>query len=159
MVVTMKISKFSLSIINQTKMRKQKETVLINGLWRIRRALGLERKQVARLLGHRSTDAISRYERGICLPGLKTVVKLTIIYQAPLEQFFPEHFDRYRSELEIGVSRMPKSLISLKSQQTLSENVHHCTYEKLLEKLPPTRDDLDTVRNHITKLAKAHLHF
>ncbi len=140
-------------------MRKQKETILINGLWRIRHTIGLERKQVAKLLGHHSTDAISRYERGICLPGVGNVIKLIIIYQTSLEQLFPKHFQCYRAELESKLSQIPKALISRTTQQILSENIHYCTYEKLLEKLPPTKDDLDIVRDHITKLAKAHVHF
>lgn len=140
-------------------MGKQKENILINNLWRSRHSLGLEQKQVARLLGHHSSDAISRYERGIYLPSLRNVIKLIIIYQTPLEGLFPEHFQCYRSKIENRLSKIPKSLISQSVQQTVAENIHFCTYENLLEKSPPTKDDLNLVRNHITKLAKAHLHF
>ncbi len=140
-------------------MRKQKETISINGLWRIRHTLGFDQKQVAKLLGHHSSDAISRYERGICLPSVRNVIKLIIIYQASLEQLFPEHFQCYRAELESKMSQIPKSLISITVRKALSENIHYCTFEKLLEKLPPTKDELNTVRDHITHLAKAHVHF
>lgn len=88
-------------------MRKQKENILINNLWRSRHRLGLEQKQVAKLLGHHSSDAISRYERGINLPSLKNVIKLIIIYQTPLERLFPEHFQCSRANLESKLSKCP----------------------------------------------------
>lgn len=135
-------------------MSKQKEVILINSLWKIRQGLGLERKLIARLLGHHSTDPISRYERGVCLPSLKTVFKLMIIYQTRLEILYPEHHECYRAELQGNLKHLSGIVLSTPAKTVLSNKIHNCTYEILLETASPKKDDLDLVRSHVTKLAR-----
>jgi hypothetical protein len=48
----------------------------LNNLWIARKHIGLAQKSVARLLGHRTTSAISEYETGRLLLNLKTALKL-----------------------------------------------------------------------------------
>ena len=51
-------------------MQTQEQSITNNALWRIRRKNGLEPKQVAWLLGQKSPDIISGYERGAKNPNL-----------------------------------------------------------------------------------------
>lgn len=54
-----------------------------NNLWQYRKRMGFSQKQVAFLLGHKSTWPISDYERGKRLPTLTTALKLGIILRVP----------------------------------------------------------------------------
>lgn len=49
----------------------------------------LSQKQVARLLGHKSTAAISKYERCGRPPPLCIAIKLAVVYQSSVEELFP----------------------------------------------------------------------
>lgn len=147
-----------------------------NRLWQARHRIGLEQKQVARLLGHKTTDQISRYERGARLPGLNTACKLTIIYGASLQELFPEHFERFNQEIKEKADAYSASLVngnnhvSLENtdvqaiashQPTVKESSFDaplCHYARLLDKLLPSQTELAAIRKHITKLARAMAH-
>ena len=73
-------------------MPKQTSTEFDNALWRLRRQHGLEQKQAAYLLGYRTTDALSRYERGMQQPNLQHAIKLSLLYQATLAAENHRHF-------------------------------------------------------------------
>jgi len=60
-----------------------------NHLWIARKKRRLSQKQVARLLGHKSTATLSRYERGGRPPPLIIAIKLAIVYQSSVEGLFP----------------------------------------------------------------------
>ena len=51
-----------------------------NKLRSYRRSNGYSRKKVARVLGHADTSILSRWERGIVLPGVLQAFKLARIY-------------------------------------------------------------------------------
>lgn len=125
-----------------------------NALWRLRRQQGLEQKQVARLLNHKTTDLLSRYERGQQQPGLTNLIKLSLVYQATILEMFPEHADECRLEMEPVLKQMPRLLGQQSVYQELTENVHFCTYARLLEQAAePSLADSDLVRKHLTNLA------
>lgn len=136
-------------------MPKQTPTKINNALWRLRQQRQLEQKQVARLLGHKTTDLLSRYERGLQQPGLTNLIKLSLVYQATLLEMFPEHADDCRLELEPILKRMPRLLGQQSIYEELTENVHFCTYARLLEQTAvPSKTDLDLVRKHVTNLMR-----
>lgn len=134
-------------------MSKQTPNKLHNALWRLRRQRRLEQKQVAYLIGHKTTDLMSRYEQGTQQPGLLNTIKLSLLYQATLAEMFPEQAEQCRLELEANLKRMPRFIGQQKGVfEELTENVHLCTYEKLLEQPETSNADLDSIRRHVTSL-------
>jgi len=125
-----------------------------NALWRARQQAGLELKQVAYLLGHRTTDQISHYERGLQMPSLRNALKLTIIYQASLAQLFPEHYEQYRTELAAKLEKVSRLQFNQTVHESLADKIHFCTYDDLLGQSAPSRQEREAVRDHVTKLAR-----
>jgi transcriptional regulator with XRE-family HTH domain len=70
-----------------------------NSLLIQRRRMNLSQKHVARMLGHRDTSNLSRYESGEMLPSLGVALKLSILYQTPLSRLFPELYSRLTAEI------------------------------------------------------------
>ncbi len=148
------------------------KTKLNNRLWQARHKIGLEQKQAARLLGHKTCDQISRYERGSRLPGFKTAMKLTILYGASLEELFPEHYKRFSREVQIKAESYAASLKSgsrngatnignvfeASANQSLSKESSQdaplCHYARLLENSSPSKTELEAVRKHVIKLVR-----
>jgi len=59
-------------------------------LARRRRLIGLSRRQVADIFGHKDTTIISRWERGITQPSLDNAFILGKLYHSPVEDIFHE---------------------------------------------------------------------
>jgi len=71
-------------------MRKVEYKKVPNNLRRYRKAIGLKQKEVARVLNLKSAGMISRWEKGVCLPSLTNVIKLSGIYSVLVDAlFFP----------------------------------------------------------------------
>lgn len=148
------------------------KTKLNNRLWQARHKIGLEQKQAARLLGHKTCDQISRYERGARLPGFKTAMKLTILYGASFEELFPEHYKRFSQEIQIKAeaysaslntgstngtahsSNVPEASASQSFPRESSQDAPLCHYARLLENPNPSPAELEAVRKHAIKLIR-----
>lgn len=126
-----------------------------NNLWQARKRAGLERKQVAFLLSKKSTDEISRYERGKYLPNLKTALKLEIIYQLPIRLLFQDLSEQLRTEIdeikEKHIHLLPNTNWFPKSSEQLKQE-EFCFYAELLTKHIPNQLELETVTKHIIAL-------
>ena len=59
----------------------------------------MSQKQVAHLIGHRDVTMLSKYERGLRAPSLRTALKLALLYRMPMHEIFVEEFSRARDEL------------------------------------------------------------
>lgn len=71
-------------------MKKVEQKKIPNNLRRYRKAIGLKQKEVAEILNLKSAGMISRWEKGICLPSLTNVIKLSGIYSVLVDAlFFP----------------------------------------------------------------------
>ncbi|MCX6565116.1 MAG: helix-turn-helix transcriptional regulator [Candidatus Aminicenantes bacterium] len=71
-------------------MKKVEIKKIPNNLRRYRKAIGLKQKEVAEILNLKSAGMISRWEKGICLPSLTNVIKLSGIYSVLVDAlFFP----------------------------------------------------------------------
>src|SRR5688572_3524715 len=70
-----------------------------NRLWITRKRRGLEQKQVAYLLNHRTVNQISRYENGSRMPTLLAALKLEIIFGVPARLLFPDLHEQLRAEI------------------------------------------------------------
>ncbi len=81
---------------------------LANRLWIARKRAELPQKWVAALLGHRSLSKICEYERGRKLPGLRTALKLSVIYQTPVAELFPGVHAELSREIGAVKARHPQ---------------------------------------------------
>ena len=71
-------------------MKKVEFIKVPNNLRRYRKAVGLKQKEVAEILNLKSSGMISRWEKGVCLPSLINVIKLSGIYSVLVDAlFFP----------------------------------------------------------------------
>ena len=129
------------------------ETKTNNRLWQARHKSGLEQKQVARILGHKNCDQISRYERGARMPGLRIALKLELIYGTPVSTLFPEHYGQYRSEIAVNSLTNILPLLNDKEGERLPD-AHVCTYESLLLQKKPAQSEIDAARKHTIKLMR-----
>jgi transcriptional regulator with XRE-family HTH domain len=77
-----------------------------NHLLRARRRLGLGQKHVAYLLNHKTTDQVSRYEKGWRIPGLKMLLQLEIIYGVPARVLYEDLYEELRKEIENRASKL-----------------------------------------------------
>lgn len=79
-----------------------------NALKRYREARGLSQTAVAKLLGFKDKTWISHWERGDALPNLVSAMRLSLLYQAPIEHLFPGLFDSiWREHLKRGMEAGP----------------------------------------------------
>jgi transcriptional regulator with XRE-family HTH domain len=58
---------------------------IANNLKSSRKHCGLTQQQVATLLGHKSNDRVSHWERGQMAPSLKNLIKLSAIYKSTID--------------------------------------------------------------------------
>src|SRR5437899_397057 len=72
-----------------------------NHLWIARHNVGLGQKNVARLLGHKSTSTISEYETGRLLPSLPTALRLAVVYDRPVTDLYPDLYRTIREEIQM----------------------------------------------------------
>ncbi len=81
---------------------------LKNELLLVRRKRGLSRKQVAGLLGYKSTSTIARIEQGRLIPRLHTLLRLEILYRVPIAYLYSELYASLRAELRGREASLPK---------------------------------------------------
>jgi transcriptional regulator with XRE-family HTH domain len=59
-----------------------------NNLRRFRREKGLSQKQVARILGLKSSAMISRWEKGLVMPETLNALKMAALYHSSVDVIF-----------------------------------------------------------------------
>lgn len=80
-------------------MKNKKQTFVPNSLRRCRKVRGLKQKEVADILGLKSTSMISRWEGGLCLPETMNVFRLAIIYRTTSDGLFFDFIKALRARL------------------------------------------------------------
>ena len=70
-----------------------------NRLKKYRRIAGYSQKEVAKILGFRSTGRISRWEKGVSMPSLKNLLKLSFLYSTLPAELYADLWDDVRKEL------------------------------------------------------------
>src|SRR5581483_7960590 len=126
----------------------------LNQLWRARKRRGLGQKQVAYLI-EKTTVAVSRYEHGIHLPDLQTLLALEIIYGIPARRLFPELYEQIREQITERIKS--REALRLKYQDCLEHpnaEQEYCAYEEILRLPHVSVAERDKVRAHVTRLAK-----
>lgn len=69
-------------------MSRKNQKRIANLLRKYRKTRGLLQKDVARVLGLRSSTVVSRWEKGLSAPNLKNLLKLAILYRTMVDTFF-----------------------------------------------------------------------
>ena len=96
------------------KQEKQKHMQHTRGnLHYVRKLRRMSQRQVAHLIGHRDATMLSKYERGLVVPTLRTALKLTLLYRLPIQEIFADEFAKAKAELTT------KANTARKSQQVL----------------------------------------
>ncbi len=118
-----------------------------NQLFLIRKKNDLGQKQIASLLGHKTIDQISRYERGARLPSLKTALKLQIIYHLPINVLFHGYFSKCLDEIQTKTKISGDNFVLAATKEA-----EICTYAELLKPLQVPKLEMDKVAKHILEL-------
>jgi transcriptional regulator with XRE-family HTH domain len=131
------------------------KTKIQNRLWSARKRRGLGQKQIAVLMG-KTIEEVSRYERGVRLPELLTLLSIEIAYGAPLRVLFKELYEqtlqnvRQRIEGRAGAGSVFADLLT----ETEKAAGDYCAYEELLKTAATSALERGRVRDHVTHLAK-----
>lgn len=128
---------------------------LNNHLWLARKRLGLRQKHVAHLLNHKTTDQVSRYEQGSCLPRLKLFLQLEIIYGMPARVLYSELYEELQKEMEARAQSL-KILSSVYSVSSSDTGIFSdfCPHEELLRNPNASQAERNQVRKHVVILMK-----
>ena len=124
-----------------------------NNLFLMRKKIGLEQKQVALFLGHKTTNQISRYERGVKLPNLKTAFKLGIIYRLPIHVLLYGYYTDCLREITNRKELSNLKNLNIKEIVSFGE-MEYCTFAEKLKPFHVPQSDLDKVGSHIIKLVR-----
>lgn len=126
-----------------------------NGLWLVRKRLGLRQKQIAHLLNHKTNDQISRYEKGTRLPGLKILLQFEIVYGIPARVLFWEYYQELQTEIQTRAKE------NTEIQQTLllpweevEQMADFCPYAELLKNPRLSEPENARIRQHALQLVR-----
>lgn len=86
------------------------QTLRRNHLYRLRRIRGLRQKQLARLLGYRSTSMVSRLEAGTAGPTLRSGLLLQLALGANLAEIYPDLNDHMQVLILKRALKLPPEL-------------------------------------------------
>lgn len=126
-----------------------------NRLWKARKRRGLSQKQVAFLIG-KTIGEVSRYERGVRLPELQTILALEIAYGTPLRLLYEDLYEQVLKEVRQRIETSP--VIGAIYGDLLAESDQgagqYCAYEAMLKIAAASPAERGHVRDHVTRLAK-----
>jgi transcriptional regulator with XRE-family HTH domain len=71
-----------------------------------RRRASLSQRDIAFLLGVKAISKISRYERNVMLPPVRTALAYEVIFGRPVTQLFRGAYDRIRSDVRRRASKL-----------------------------------------------------
>ena len=78
---------------------KKKAACYKNSLKEHRLLMGYKQKEVARLLGMKSANRLSRWEKGVAMPNVENLIKLSAIYATLMNEFYFELYNKHKSKL------------------------------------------------------------
>lgn len=70
-----------------------------NLLRKYRKANGYKQKDVARILGIKSSSKISRWEKGECMPNLVNALKISILFRVMVDSLFIDLLRQLREDV------------------------------------------------------------
>lgn len=87
-------------MLSITPMAQENYRWVPNELKKYRKITGLSQKDVAKLLGFKNTSRISLWEKGVGMPNLLNVAKLSSIYSVLVDTLFIELFRVVRKDVK-----------------------------------------------------------
>ena len=90
---------YAISTREEFKHMSKELAKIPNSLRLYRRKNGLSQKDIARLLGHKSSTAVSSYEQGTKSPHLLNLLKLEIINRVPVAYLYWDCYRTLRQEI------------------------------------------------------------
>lgn len=116
-----------------------------NRLRLARKRLGLEQKQIARLLGYKDIHQVSRYENGSRTPSLKPILKFSILYKLPIRVLFFKCYQECLEELNRKAKTLGyQSILNF----DLTEPVDFCSYLEIMHSGFFNDIDKEKIRRH-----------
>ena len=70
-----------------------------NHLGKYRRRIGYSQKDVSQILGFSDQSQVCRWEKGIKLPGVLNLLKLSALYRVPITFLFIDWFRQIKEEV------------------------------------------------------------
>lgn len=122
-----------------------------NLLWRARKARNLKQKQIARLLGYKTVDQISRYEHGTHLPSLKMAFKLEIVLGIPSRALFSGLYAEVSKEVTERLTTNP----ALRSCLSEFADSDFCSFVEQLRSPRLSDEKVDGIRTHAIHITRA----
>jgi len=126
-----------------------------NHLWQARTKRGLRKKQVAYLLGNRTEYQISRFERGVRTPSLKTALKLELIYGAPVRWLFGDITARSAAQVQeqlVSGTLLQNRYSDLRDR--IEQATEYCSYSEQTRPEPLAETYRQRIRRHIATLTR-----
>ncbi len=71
-----------------------------NLLRKYRKTNGYKQKDVAKILGIKSTSKISRWEKGECMPNVVNAFRISILYRVMVDSLFIDLLRQLREEVK-----------------------------------------------------------
>lgn len=133
-------------------MHRKRTHTFKNQLALARQKRSIDQKQVAKLLGLKGIDQISRLERGVKLPSLKTALKLGIIYKIPIRILLDGYFEACWDELKRQEKQFSSSGISKVEYD--AADLEFCSIDEKLKSAEITPDDLANAYRHSAELIR-----
>jgi Predicted transcriptional regulators len=91
------VCSYTTNLVKSSSIHKR---AITNRLWRYRKERQFSQRHVARLLGHRTTAQVSRWESGAKIPTLDNALLLAHILEAPVERLFADRAAELQAKIE-----------------------------------------------------------
>lgn len=127
------------------------KTKYANRLKLARKRLGIGQRQVAKLVNLKSHVPVSLYEQGLRLPTLETALGFEYIYATPLSDLFYGLSQELQQNLHTKISG---SQIYSTRLANPTKFYGYCGYKKLLGQPNLSQSDVDSIKSHLTLLAR-----
>ena len=77
-------------------MKKKKIVYYKNNLRKHRLLIGYKQNEVAKLLGLKSASRISRWEKGLAMPSVENLIKLSALYATLMNELYFEMYKTFQ---------------------------------------------------------------
>ena len=81
-------------------MRKKNSVLYKNSLKKHRLLMGYKQNEVAKLLGLKSANRISRWEKGLAMPNVENLIKLSVLYSTLMNGLYFEVYKEFQLEYQ-----------------------------------------------------------
>ncbi|MEQ1762145.1 MAG: helix-turn-helix transcriptional regulator [Pyrinomonadaceae bacterium] len=125
-----------------------------NQLALIRQRNHIQPNQIAKLLGHKTTNRVTEYESGIKTPNLKTALKLAHIYDLPIRVMLDGYYAAVRDEIKREELRLIAKTRGKSRVVARSTPVEYCSIEAKADSASAGTREASHARRHATDLIR-----